>query len=50
MIDFMTNHAALIGLVFFFLFFCAVGLWTFRPGARSSYQKYARLPLEENEE
>ena len=49
MIEFLTTHAALIGLLFFFLFFCAAGLWTFRPGSRKTYQKHARIPLEETE-
>lgn len=38
------------GLLFFFCFFCVVAVWTFRPGAKKIYQKYAAIPLEENEE
>ena len=50
MMDFVTHHAGLIGLLFFFTFFCAVALWTFRPGARAAYQKQAQIPLEETDE
>lgn len=38
----------LIGLLFFFIFFCAVAIWTFRPSAKKRYQKDALIPLEEN--
>lgn len=47
MMDFISAHAGLIGLLFFFVFFCAVALWTFRPGARAAYDKAAHIPLEE---
>lgn len=48
LIDLLSHHAAMIGLLFFFVFFCVVGFWTFRPSARKDYQKYARIPLKEN--
>jgi cbb3-type cytochrome oxidase subunit 3 len=38
------------GLLFFFVFFCAVTLWTFRPGAKKKYQDDGNIPLRENEE
>lgn len=49
MMDFVTTHAGLIGLLFFFTFFTVVLLWTFRPGAKKAYSSHARIPLEENE-
>lgn len=49
MIDFLSTNAGMIGLLFFFLFFCAVSLWTFRPGSKSQYKKFGQIPLEENE-
>ena len=48
MIDFITDHAGMIGLLFFFFFFVAVAMWTFRPGAKENYKKHAHIPLEEN--
>ena len=49
MIDFLSANAGLIGLLFFFIFFTAVGLWTYRPGAKASYNEHALIPLEEDE-
>jgi len=50
MIDYVSTHAGLIGLIFFFVFFSAVVLWTFRPSAKDAYEKQGLIPLEENEE
>lgn len=47
---FASADAGLIGLIFFFVFFCAVVLWTFRPGAKNKYKKHGQLPLEENDQ
>ncbi len=46
---FASADVGMIGLLFFFIFFCAVVLWTFRSGAKNIYEKYGRIPLEENE-
>lgn len=46
---FASTSVGLIGLIFFFTFFCAVAIWTFRPGAKDKYSKDAQIPLEENE-
>lgn len=46
---FASPDLGLIGLLFFFLFFCTVVVWTFRPGAKGSYDKHANIPLDENE-
>ncbi len=47
---FADADLGLISLLFFFIFFCGVTLWTFRPGAKKKYQEHGRIPLEENEE
>ena len=47
---FASANYGLIGLIFFFVFFSLVVLWTFRPNAKNKYNKYAHIPLEENEE
>ncbi len=48
-VDFLAEHAAMIGLLFFFSFFSLMGFWTFRPGSKEGYEKQALIPLEENE-
>ncbi len=48
MMDFLAHHAGLIGLIFFFVFFCANCLWVFRPGTKALYKNFSRIPLEEN--
>ena len=47
---FASAEVGMIGLLFFFVFFCAVVLWTFRSGSKNTYEKYGRIPLEENDE
>lgn len=46
---FADASLGLIGLLFFFIFFSVVALWTFRPGAKGKYQEHAQIPLEETE-
>lgn len=46
---FADPNFGLIGLLFFFTFFCVVALWTFRPGAKKKYDEHAQIPLEERE-
>lgn len=45
---FASASYGLIGLLFFFVFFCAVTIWTFRPSAKNKYKKDSQIPLEEN--
>jgi len=48
--DFLTHHAGLIGLMFFFVFFVVMAVWVFRPGAKIMYQGCADIPLKECKE
>lgn len=50
MIYFISDNAGLIGLLFFFSFFTAVALWTFRPGAKEKYTNYANIPFKDDKE
>ncbi len=50
MIDFIAQHAGMIGLLFFFVFFSVATLWVFRPGAKKIYTQHANIPFEENKE
>lgn len=45
---FASADFGLIGLLFFFIFFCGVTLWTFRPSAKKDYQAQANIPLKTN--
>jgi len=47
---FADAYFGLIGLLFFFTFFCVVSLWTFRPGSKDKYKDLGNIPLQENEE
>lgn len=46
---FASADYGLIGLGFFFIFFVLMAAWTLRPSAKKTYEKLARIPLEENE-
>ncbi len=47
---FANPDFGLIGLLFFFVFFCVVAIWTYRPGGKSVYKKFGDIPLMENDE
>ncbi len=47
---FASADYGLAGLLFFFIFFCAITLWTLRPRAKTTYQDYGNIPLQENDE
>ena len=47
---FASGDYGLAGLLFFFVFFAFVTLWTLRPGAKDIYIKFGNIPLQENEE
>ncbi len=44
---FANPDLGLIGLLFFFIFFCSVLVWTFRPSAKKSYEQHAQIPLDD---
>lgn len=50
MMEYLFTHAGLVGLLFFFVFFLAVAIWVFRPGARGLYQNHAMIPFREGQE
>ncbi len=49
MMDWISQNAGLLGLLFFFGFFVLMALWVYRPGAKRRYQEHARIPLKEND-
>ena len=46
---FASADVGLIGLLFFFIFFCGVTLWTFRPKAKKKYEEMANIPLNDGD-
>ena len=48
MLDWITHHAGVIGLLFFFIFFVLMTLWVYRPGAKKKYQDKANIPFKKN--
>jgi cbb3-type cytochrome oxidase subunit 3 len=46
--DFLTEHATIIGLIFFFGFFCGLIAWVFLPGSSKKFKDYGEIPLKEN--
>jgi cbb3-type cytochrome oxidase subunit 3 len=45
---FASSDLGLVGLLFFFLFFCGVLVWVMRPGSKNKYKKDAEIPLKED--
>lgn len=45
---FASADFGLVGLLFFFVFFCIAALWTFRPSAKKRYEENAQIPLDTN--
>lgn len=48
MIDFISHHAGVIGLLFFFTFFSLMVCWVFRPGSKQDYIAKANIPLKDD--
>ena len=48
MMDWVSHHAGMIGLLFFFAFFMVLLCWVFRPGSKAGYDAKARIPLNED--
>ena len=46
----IAENANIIGLIFFFTFFCVVAIWIFRPGSKKKYDAHAKIPLKDNDE
>ncbi|MCI5060026.1 MAG: cbb3-type cytochrome c oxidase subunit 3 [Alphaproteobacteria bacterium] len=47
---FADADLGLIGLLFFFAFFCVTVLWTFRPGGKKTYVEHGDIPLKEKDD
>lgn len=47
--DWISAHAGMIGLLFFFTFFVLMAVWVYRPGSKQAYQENALIPLNENQ-
>ena len=45
MMDYLAQHAGVIGLLFFFVVFCTIALWAFRPANKTTIESYKYIPL-----
>jgi len=48
MMDWLTNHAGISGLLFFFLVFLVIAGWAYRPKAKETIESHKYIPLEED--
>ncbi len=46
---FASSEYGMVGLLFFFIFFCGVLIWVFRPNSKKHYDDQASIPLKEND-
>jgi cbb3-type cytochrome oxidase subunit 3 len=47
MIDFISDNAGVIGLIFFVIVFAIIAFWAFRPSAKKQIESYKYIPLSE---
>jgi len=47
---FADPSLGLMGLMVFFVFFCAMLAWVFRPGSKKHYVDQGNIPLQEGKE
>lgn len=47
---FASPAMGLLGLLFFFVFFCGVLFWVMRPGSKKKYRQDAEIPFKEDKE
>lgn len=47
MMDTLINTAPTIGLIFFFLIFTGIALWSLLPSNKQRLQEYGQIPLME---
>lgn len=46
--DWLTAHAGLVGLLFFFCIFAGIGVWLFLPGMKDRIEPFGSIPLNED--
>jgi cbb3-type cytochrome oxidase subunit 3 len=45
--DFISDNAGLIGLLFFIAVFAAIAFWALRPSSKERIESYKNIPLKE---
>ena len=48
LLDFIAEHAGVIGLLFFFIFFLLMLVFLFLSGDKKDWKKYSEIPLEDH--
>lgn len=46
MIDWLSDNAGMVGLIFFFSVFCGIVFWAFRPSQSEIIEGHKYIPLE----
>ena len=49
MIDWLSQHAGMTGLLFFFTVFLLIAGWAYRPKAKEQMESYKFIPLAEDD-
>lgn len=46
--DWLSDHAGMIGLIFFVVFFAIMAIYVYRPKAKQEFENFANIPFEED--
>ncbi len=49
MMDWLSGNAGLTGLLFFFLVFCGIAVWAYRPSMKKTLEAHKEIPLRGDE-
>jgi len=47
-VEWLYDHAPVIGLLFFVAFFAVMTVWVYRPNAKQKFEHFANIPFEED--
>lgn len=48
MMDWLTDHSGLVGLLLFVGLFLGFAVWAYRPSNKEKMEQYGKIPLEES--
>jgi len=49
MLDFISNNAGMVGLLFFVSVFAVIAFWALRPANKQTIESYKYIPLSEDD-
>lgn len=47
--DWIFDHAPMIGLLFFVVFFTVMAIWVYQPSQKSRFENFANIPFEDTQ-